>query len=249
MRRQARRRSPNRRGNRYSADERPKPRVAGHPAASDRLRVAESGRDRRTRDVGAPRHSPATVRPPAGARSLVGARSRSIPVVRPVAVSRPVPVLRSVPVSWLVSAPWPRRHRRPVPVPRASAPPASAAGASVARASAFRQPSRGRPLLSPWPLLCAWPRGWPPTPRVRPRRRVRRWRRLPAFEPRPPFVLPRLRPHFGLRDRRWRHLAKRGRVRCPDRKRGRAGSVLLPTHGLPRASRGSYDGSIRQAPV
>lgn len=76
MRRQARRRSPNRRGNRYSADERPKPRVAGHPAASDRLRVAESGRGRRTRDVGAPRHSPATVRPPAGARSPVGARSR-----------------------------------------------------------------------------------------------------------------------------------------------------------------------------
>lgn len=74
MRRQARRRSPNRRGNRYSADERPKPRVAGHSAASDRLRVAESGRDRRTRDVGAPRHSPATVRPPAGARSRVDTR-------------------------------------------------------------------------------------------------------------------------------------------------------------------------------
>ena len=77
MRRQARRRSPNRRGNRYSADERPKPRVAGHPAASDRLRVAESGRDRRTRNMGAPRRSPATVQPPAGTRSLTGARSRA----------------------------------------------------------------------------------------------------------------------------------------------------------------------------
>jgi hypothetical protein len=77
MRRQARRRSPNRRGNRYSADERPKPRVAGHSAASDRLRVAESGRGRRTRDMGAPRRSPATVRPPAGARSLTAARSRA----------------------------------------------------------------------------------------------------------------------------------------------------------------------------
>jgi hypothetical protein len=172
---------------------------------------------------------------------------RAVP--RPSCGLLPVPVPRSVPVSWLVSVPWPWRHRRPVSVPRASAPPASAAGASVARASAFRQPSRGRPLLSPWPLLCARPRGWPPTPRVRPRRRVRPWRRLPALEPRPPFVLPRLRPHFGPRDRRWRHLSKRGRVRCPDRKRGRAGSVLLPTHGLPRASRGSYDGSIRQAPV
>jgi|GEM_PF-2092878 len=74
MRRQARRRSPNRRDNRYSADERPKPRVAGHPAASDRLRVAESGRDRRTRDMGAPRRSPAIVRPPAGARSPIGTR-------------------------------------------------------------------------------------------------------------------------------------------------------------------------------
>jgi len=77
MRRQARRRSPNRRGNRYSADERPKPRVAGHSAASDRLRVAESGRGRRTRDMGAPRRSPATVQPPAGTRSLTGARSRA----------------------------------------------------------------------------------------------------------------------------------------------------------------------------
>jgi len=117
---------------------------------------------------------------------------RPIPVLRPVPASWPVPVLRSVPVSWLVSVSWPRRHRRPVTVPRASAPPASAAGASVARAAAFRQPSRGRPLLSPGPPLCAWPRGWPPTPRVRPRRRVRPWRRLPALEPRPPFVLPRL---------------------------------------------------------
>ena len=76
MRRQARRRSPNRRGNRYSADEKPKSRVAGHPATSGRLRVAESGRDRRTRDMGAPRRSPATVRPPAGAHSRAGARSR-----------------------------------------------------------------------------------------------------------------------------------------------------------------------------
>jgi hypothetical protein len=88
MRRQARRRSPNRRGNRHSADERPKSRVAGHPAASDRLRVAESGPDRRTRDMGAPRRSPATARPPAGARSLTAVRSRA-GAHSPVDIRRP----------------------------------------------------------------------------------------------------------------------------------------------------------------
>ena len=248
MRRQARRRSPNRLGNRYSADERPMPHAAGQPAASDRLRVAESGRDRRTRDMSALHRFPATAWPPASARSLPGARSpadtRSPAGGRFLAGARsPIGTRFLAGVRFLATA-----HRR-LTVPRASAPPASAAGASVARAAALRRPSRGRPLLSPGPPLCAWPRRWPPTPRVRPRRRVRPWRRLPALEPRPPFVLPRLWPPFGLRDGRWRRRATRGRVRCPNRERGRAGSVLLPAHGLPRVSRGSYDGSIRQAPV
>lgn len=75
MRRQARRRSPNRLGNRHSADERPMPHVAGQPAASDRLRAAASGRDRRRGDMGALCRSPATVPPPAGARSPIGIRS------------------------------------------------------------------------------------------------------------------------------------------------------------------------------
>ena len=75
MRPQARRRSPNRLGNRYSAGERPMPHAAGQPAASDRLRVAESGRDRRTRDMAALHRFPATAWPPASARSLTCARS------------------------------------------------------------------------------------------------------------------------------------------------------------------------------
>jgi hypothetical protein len=74
MRRQARRRSPNRRGNRYSADERPKSHAAGQAATSDRLRAAEWGQYRRTRDMDAPRRSPAAVWPPAGARSPAGTR-------------------------------------------------------------------------------------------------------------------------------------------------------------------------------
>jgi hypothetical protein len=171
------------------------------------------------------------------------------PVSWPVPVPRPVPISCRVPVPWPVSVRWPRRHGRPIAVSRASAPPGSATGASAACVPAFRQWPRGGPLLSPRPLRRARPPGWPPTLRAGPRHRSRRWLGLPALEPWPPFLLPRLRRHSRLGDRPWRRRGTRGRVRCPDRKRGRAGSVLLPAHGLPRASRGSYDGSIRQAPV
>jgi hypothetical protein len=75
LRWQARRRSPNRLGIQYSADERPRPRVVGRLAALDRLHASELGRNRQARDTGAPRRSPATGLPPAGTRCPAGTRS------------------------------------------------------------------------------------------------------------------------------------------------------------------------------
>jgi hypothetical protein len=78
LRWQARRRSPNRLGNRHSAGERPMPHAVGSLAALDRLRSTELGQNRPDRDSGVPRpagaRSPADTRFPAGARSPAGAR-------------------------------------------------------------------------------------------------------------------------------------------------------------------------------
>jgi hypothetical protein len=237
LRWQARRRSPNRLDNRYSAGERPRPHAAGRPAAPDRRLASGSVRVRPTRDMDAPRRSLAIVRPPAGSRSLADTRSpadtRSLadtrcPATAPSAVDG---------------------HSRGFRCPGFRCP--------GFRCPGFRCPGFRFPATVRWPATAQSPAAAAcPAAGLAPDAACQ------AMAPRPSMA-PAPRPRAMTRTRSARGLA----ARCPGPPQAAPGSHAQGSPARPRPRtrpgglgpssrawfascfRGSYDGSIRQALV
>jgi hypothetical protein len=247
LRWQARRRSPNRLGNRYSAGERPRPHAAGRPAAPDRRLATGSVRVRPTRDMDAPRRSLAIVRPPAGSRSPAGAHSpadtRSLADTRSPATAPPTVDGHSQDFRCQgfrcqgfrcrgfrcrgFHCPGFGRpgFRFPATVPwpaTAQSPAAACPAAGLAPEAAACQATTPRPSMAP-------------APRLRATARTRSVRTLAARCPGPPQAAPGGHAQ--------------GSPARP-RPRTRPGGLGLSSRAwFASCFRGSYDGSIRQALV